>query len=63
MDLQEQADVYNGLLTAVNTRAYLAGFFTFGYNPVAALRDKSLSVRGKPAEAVLAAWYPKLQGK
>ena len=27
------------------------------------LRDKSLSVRGKPAESVLAAWYPKLEGR
>jgi hypothetical protein len=63
VDLQEQADVYNGLLTAINTRSWVAGLFSFGYNPVVALRDKSISVRGKPAEAVLAAWYPRLQGR
>jgi len=63
LDLQEQADVYNGLLTAINSRPWIAGLFAYGYNPVAALRDKSISVRGKPAEAVLTAWYPKLQGR
>jgi hypothetical protein len=63
LDLQEQADVYNALLTAVNGRSWVSGFYSFGYNPVVTLRDKSLSVRGKPAEAVLAAWYPKLQGR
>ena len=63
LDLQEQADIYNALLTAVNGRPWVAGFSAFGYNPVVTLRDKSISVRGKPAEAVLAAWYPKLQGR
>jgi hypothetical protein len=63
LDLQEQADIYNGLLTAVNSRPWIAGFFAYGYHPAAALRDKSISVRGKPAEAVLSSWYPKLQGR
>ncbi len=63
LDLQEQADIYAALLTAVNGRGWISGFSSYGYNPVVALRDKSLSVRGKPAEAVLAAWYPKLQGR
>jgi len=63
LDLQEQADIYTALLTAVNERGWVSGFSSYGYNPVATLRDKSLSVRGKPAEAVLSAWYPKLQGR
>lgn len=61
LDLQEQADIFSGLLNAVNTRAWVSGFSVFGYNPQVALRDKSISVRGKPAEAVLAAWYPRLK--
>jgi hypothetical protein len=63
LDLQEQADIYNALLYAVNDRNWVMGFSAFGYNPVAVLRDKSISVRGKPAEAILSAWFPKLQGK
>jgi hypothetical protein len=63
LDLNEQADAYTAMLTALNSRGWIAGFSTYGYNPAATLRDKSISVRGKPAEGVLAAWYPKLQGK
>ncbi len=61
-DLAEQGDIYQALLIAVNERAWIGGVFSYGYNPVVILRDKSLSVRGKPAEAILAAWFPKLQG-
>lgn len=63
LDLQEQADAYSAVLTALNDRPWLTGFSSFGYNPVAILRDKSISVRGKPAEAVLSAWFLRLQGR
>jgi hypothetical protein len=63
LDLQEQADAYTGLLTAINDRGWVGGLFSFGYQPMAILRDKSTSVRGKPAETVLSAWWPKLQGR
>jgi hypothetical protein len=59
LDLQEQADAYNGLLTAINDRPWVGGLFSYGYNPMALLRDKSVSVRGKPAEVLLSAWYCK----
>jgi hypothetical protein len=63
VDLAEQADIYQALLTAVNDRAWVSGLFSYGYNPVVILHDKSVSVRGKPAEGILAAWFPKLQGR
>ncbi|MGQ0600257.1 MAG: glycoside hydrolase family 113 [Anaerolineales bacterium] len=63
LDLNEQADAYNAVLSAAYVRPWISGITTFGYNPVAALRDKSLSVRGKPAEAVLGQWYRRFQGK
>ncbi len=63
LDLQEQADIYTALLTAVNARTWVSGFMAYGYNPQVVLRDKSLSIRGKPAETVLSAWYPKLLGR
>ncbi len=61
LDLAEQADVYNGLLIAVAGRPYITGFFAAGYNAQVALRDQSLSVRGKPAEKILTAWYARLR--
>jgi hypothetical protein len=63
LDLAEQADAYSAMLTALNSRPWINGFATFGYQPIALLRDKSLSVRGKPAEAVLSAWFPKILGR
>ena len=56
--LQEQADVYRALLTAVSRRPWIAGFSSYGYDPVATLLDRSISVRGKPASLVLGTWYP-----
>lgn len=63
LDLAEQADIYTGLLTALQTRPWISGFSAYGYNPVVTLEDKSLSVRGKPAEAVLKIWYPRFMRK
>lgn len=63
LDLAEQADIYTGLLTALQARPWITGFSAYGYNPVVTLEDKSLSVRGKPAEAVLKVWYPRFTGK
>ncbi len=62
LGLAEQGDIYQALLLAVNDRPWVSGVFSFGYNPAVVLLDKSVSVRGKPAEDILAAWFPKLQG-
>lgn len=63
LDLGEQMDAYNALLAAAYARPWLGGVAAAGYNPVVALQDKSLSVRGKPAETVLTAWFLRLQGR
>jgi hypothetical protein len=62
VDLQEQVQVYNALLVAVNERDFIAGFVARGFYPPAALADKSTSVHGKPAEDVLRFWFPRLLG-
>jgi hypothetical protein len=62
-DFNEQADAYNAVLGAAYIRTWITGVYSFGYNPVAALRDKSISVRGKPAEIVLGQWFRRFQGK
>jgi hypothetical protein len=57
LDLQEQADVYQALLSAANQRDWISGFVTRGYYPLAALQDKSTSVHGKPAGNILSSWF------
>ncbi len=59
-DLQEQAQVYEALLSAVSARPGIAGFVSRGYYPPAMLQDLSPSVNGKPAQAALAYWFANL---
>lgn len=63
LDLGEQAEIYNALLAAAYSRPWLGGVTAAGYNPLVALQDLSLSVRGKPAETVLTAWFLRFQGR
>jgi hypothetical protein len=63
LDLAEQKDVYNALLTALNDRDWIGGFVSRGYYPPVALQDKSASVHGKPAAGVLWYWYQQMLGK
>jgi hypothetical protein len=60
--LQAQADVYEAILTAINSRPYVAGIVSRGFYPPAILQDKSASVHGKPAADLLWYWFPRLTG-
>jgi hypothetical protein len=60
VDLEEQALGYRALLLAVNERDWISGFISRGYYLPADLQDKSVSIHGKPAEALLREWYPRL---
>jgi len=59
-DLQNQVDCYQILLTAANQRDWINGFVSLGYFPPAALRDRSISIHGKPAGELLELWYPQM---
>jgi hypothetical protein len=61
--LGTQADLYSAALSAVNQRSWVSGFVAGGYYPPVALKDKSYSVRLKPAADVLWYWYPRLVGQ
>ncbi len=63
LDFQEQLDAYNAMLVATGQRDWVSGIISTGYYPPAALTDKSTSVHGKPAEDVLAYWFPRLLGR
>jgi len=62
LSLQTQADIYEAILTAVNTRQWVTGFVSRGYYPPAALQDKSTSIHNKPVADILWYWYPRLLG-
>ncbi len=61
LDLGEQAAAYEALLNAIVERPWITGFYGYGYSVPVALRDKYYSPRAKPAESLLAAWYPRLK--
>jgi len=63
LSLQTQADIYESILTAVNTRQWVSGFVSRGYYPPAALQDKSTSIHNKPVADILWYWFPRLLGK
>ena len=63
LDLQAQANAYQAVLSAINQRDWIAGFISMGYYPPAALRDKSISVHGKPAGGVIWYWSSQFLGR
>jgi hypothetical protein len=60
--LEEQVEAYNALLLAIDGRSWISGIVARGYYPPAALRDKSISVHGKPAADLLSYWFPRMRG-
>ncbi|HUM28395.1 MAG TPA: hypothetical protein PKN81_19290, partial [Anaerolineales bacterium] len=62
LSLQNQADIYESMLAAVNSRPWISGFVSRGYYPPASLQDKSASIHNKPAADILWYWYPRLLG-
>jgi len=62
VDMKAQADIYQALLSAVNSRAWVTGFVSRGYYPPTILQDKSASTHGKLAADILWYWYPRLLG-
>jgi hypothetical protein len=62
LELQSQADLYEAMLTAINSRAWISGVISRGFYPPVTLQDKSASTHGKPAADILWYWYPRLRG-
>ena len=58
IDLNEQMEIYNGALLAVNELDWVDGVVSRGYYPPAPLHDPSTSINGKPAADVLWYWFP-----
>jgi hypothetical protein len=63
LNLQAQANAYNAVLSAINTRSWISGYIAMGYYPPAVLQDKSTSIHGKPASGVLWYWSQKYLGR
>lgn len=60
IDLQEQVDVYNAFMLAVNLRPWVNGVVSDGFFAPAVLQDTTSSVHGKPASDILWYWYHEL---
>ena len=60
VNLDQQVDAYNAVLSAVNQRSWVSGVVSRGYYPPVELQDKSISIHGKPATDVLWYWFPRL---
>lgn len=58
---EEQASVYQALLSAASSQEWVSGIISRGYFSQAILHDKSISIHGKPAEDLLWRWYQALQ--
>ena len=63
VNLQDQANAYNAVLSAINENDWISGFVSMGYYPPAILQDKSISIHGKPASGVLWYWSQKFLGR
>jgi hypothetical protein len=63
LNLQDQANAYNAILSAINNNNWISGFVSMGYYPPGVLQDKSISIHGKPASGVLWYWSPKFLGR
>jgi hypothetical protein len=62
-DLQEQAEAIFAVLAESYLQPVIQGFYVRRFNPIVELHDKSASVFGKPAQAVLELWYPQITGQ
>lgn len=63
LDLAEQAEAFNAVLSAAFGHPEIHGVVARGYNPAVALQDRSSSVHGKPAQDVLWYWFSSLSGR
>jgi hypothetical protein len=63
LNLQDQANAYNAVLSAINDRSWISGYVSMGYYPPAILQDKSISIHGKPASGVVSYWTRKFLGR
>jgi hypothetical protein len=62
LDLQQQVDIYDAMLNAINGRTWVSGLISRGYFAPVALQDKSASIHGKPTADLLWYWFPRLLG-
>lgn len=60
--LDEQAEIYNAAMEVINQNPWIAGVVASGYYPAAAIEDKSISIRGKPALDVVWFWFDRFRG-
>jgi hypothetical protein len=63
VNMEEQAQAINAMLTEASYQGAVTGFFVRRYNPIVALQDQSASINGKTAFEVLKMLYPQIRGQ
>lgn len=61
-NLDHQVTVYNAILTAVNSKDWVSGIVSRGFEPGLITKLDNASVFGKPAANALWYWFPRLLG-
>ena len=61
-NLDRQVAVYNAMLTAVNSKDWVSGIVSRGFDPGLITKLDNASVYGKPAANALWYWFPRLLG-
>ena len=56
-ELEEQARIYEAVFRSIAERDWIVGFLPFGYSYIDLPESKDETIRGKPAELVLSAYY------
>jgi hypothetical protein len=57
LDLEEQAMVYEAVMRVVSDYDFVIGFYPFVYGYTDLPKSKEWTIRGKPAEDIVAGWY------
>jgi hypothetical protein len=58
---EQQSDIYHAFFEVINSRGWVSGFFSRGYNLKVELQDPSMSVRSKSAEDLLWYWFSRVR--
>jgi hypothetical protein len=59
-DMQNQVDIYNTIISAINQRDWIDGFISRGYFPPVETQDQGPSIHGKPASELLGMWFSQI---
>ncbi|MEJ2447410.1 MAG: hypothetical protein P8Y37_05640, partial [Anaerolineales bacterium] len=61
IDFKKQSTAYQAMLYSASKESWVDGIISRGYYAPVILRDKSISIHGKPAEELVWDWFEALR--